>query len=212
MNLIYQRLERPLERPRGGYKADRYRSTMTQTLHELDAELIRHGAHSMTLYADFTDRQLTLDGRPRTNQRPGSPGIIVKFESALAGGEVSYIGNRFGGWDQNLRAILKAVHTLRLVDDTINTDGAQFEGFKALPGGSEPKVKLTRELAAKTLIRIAAWPSDDKTLRDVMHRQSSLRSVYHTACKQAHPDVGGSDELMQEVREAMDLYKREHKL
>ena len=209
MHLQHEPLERPLEEPSGGYLPKRYRNSLTSTLNDLFDELKRHGAHSAILHGSFADSQIRNDGSPRAGQRPSSPGIILEFESTLAGGEVvKYVGNRFHTWEENLRAISKAILSLRIVDRTINTNGAQFAGFKALPEAN-PASALTLDAAASTILRIAERVDTPEMRRMVSKDRTALQGAYRDAAKIAHPDINkGGDKLMLELQAARDLIER----
>jgi hypothetical protein len=67
------------------------------------------------LQVDLAERDIRVDGLPRSNARYGShPGAIVSFDSRR--GPLRYATDEFTEWKANLRAVALSLKALRDVD------------------------------------------------------------------------------------------------
>jgi hypothetical protein len=111
-----------------------FRATYTQTLRLLDRELRQLGAERVVIQLDVTERDIRLDGLPRSNARPWTPKVILSFQSRF--GPLRYQTDTFTAWTDNLRAIALGLEALRKVDRYgITRRGEQYAGWRALPPG-----------------------------------------------------------------------------
>lgn len=163
----------------------------TNTLARLHRELDHLGAEAVVVQADFSEDDLRLDGMPRANARiPSHPGVILNFESRH--GPLQYATDTHEFWQHNVRAIALGLEALRAVDRYgITRSGEQYKGWRQLTAGSG---LTSREQAIDLLQRLTGFVD---TTPDPNYRQA-----YKAALKKAHPDLGGSPDLLAQVREA----------
>lgn len=176
------------------------RSAFDSTWSATEQLLVREVAHlrgrDLVVEADFTERDLRLDGRPRANARPASPAVRVAFDSIH--GPLTYATDRFTTWQDNVRAIALGLEALRKVDRYgITKRGEQYAGWKALPGGSgaEPS-HMTRTEALSVLGRWGRAFYDMPAIpaEHVNTDPGSLRSLHRSARRAAHPDRNDGDQ------------------
>lgn len=145
---------RPLERPVPGPRSySPFRSSWTSTVDLLVKELRAHGARSVLLEVDVSERAIRLDGLPRADARANSPGVVLSFEATRVPGKpkLRYEVGTYWDWTDNLRAIALGLQALRAVDRYgVTKRGEQYAGWKALPMGSgDPSPEHGRELIAQ---------------------------------------------------------------
>jgi len=166
-----------------------FRSGWADTLDLLDRELGHLEAFRVVLQADFRDGEIRLDGWPRADARlPQHPGIILSFESRI--GPQRYATDAHAFWEHNVRGVALGLEALRAVDRYgITRSGEQYAGWKQLTAGSG----ITTEQAARELVA---------RLSDLNGTSDDLRAHYRRALVKAHPDHGGSTDLLASVRDA----------
>lgn len=181
-----------------------YRDTLTQF--EKEIEMIGGDPSSITIEMRINAHQLTLDGtRLRADAKPDKPGIIVSFnryKSKIVEGKtvtsvqtLSYPCDAFNTWQDNLRAVVLSLESLRRVerygvfkyDDIVNR--------LALPS-AEGSVG-TRESAAEFLEKHSAVSA-----KEILFSETARASAYRKAAFTTHPDRGGNPETFQKVAEA----------
>lgn len=163
-------------------KRSPFRTSWTATVRLLERELRNLSAKNTVLQMPITDDEIRLDGRVRANARPTHPGVILTFDSRH--GPLSYPCDRFGGWQDNVRAIALALEALRKVDRYgVTKRGEQYTGWKALPpaGG-------TTENRPEVIQRG----------RDLISEHGSVRNALFAA----HPDRGGDPDDFHAVQVA----------
>lgn len=210
MQLVYRPIERPLKAPVGGRRRNPYSISYDRCLDELERELEHLKATDVVLYASFHESQLRLSGLPRADAKPSSPGVMLTFRARDLGYR-RLIGNKFDDWQGNVRAIGLALQRLRLVEESIDTGGAQYEGFKALPSAIElgPPMPKTPEEAAAQLAKAAGVPDDPGSVRILLDKDgAALKVTYRLAMKRVHPDVGGSAQLVQLVTRCREIIEQ----
>lgn len=153
-----------------GRKNPQFRSTWSQTLTLLDAELRHLGAKNVVVEVAMTARDIRLDGWPRADARASFPGVIVSFDSRF--GPLRYLTDTFEnggywvpgglgrpgrmeyvpGWQNNLRAIALSMEALRAVDRYgVSKRGEQYVGWGQLPPGRPMHAAMTVEEAFRHL-------------------------------------------------------------
>lgn len=169
-----------------------FRASWADTLELLDRELEHLGAENVIIQADFTEADIRLDGRPRSNAKaPKHPGVIVSFESRH--GPLQYMTDEHEWWQHNVRAIALGLEALRAVDRYgITQTGQQYKGWRQLTAGSGI---TSREAALELITRLADIAP--ATIDDV-----GLHTAYRKAIKRAHPDGGGDTETFAAVQDA----------
>jgi len=173
-----------------------FKAAWSDTLDLLDRELSHLGADVVVIQADFREEDIRLDGMPRSGARaPEHPGVIINFESAH--GPLQYATDAHAFWQHNVRGIALGLAALRAVDRYgITKTGEQYTGWKQLTAGSG---LTSREEAVVLLGRLTEQSPETV---EVATGNGQLRSVYRQALKKAHPDLGGSTELLSSVRDA----------
>ena len=164
-----------------------FRAGWNDTLQLLEDELLKLGARDVVVSAGLRPEDIRIDGWPRSNATPTHPGIILSFASKH--GPLRYLTDRYEFWQHNLRAIALGLGALRAVDRYgITERGEQYVGWKAIPAstGGESPITLLSKVAD---IPLALEGTDP-------------RALYRQALKKAHPDHGGSRELLEQVQDA----------
>lgn len=195
---------RPLEQwpgpltPEGMRHDSQFTASWSDTVNLLEKEVGMLAGHDATLVLQLavTERDCRLDGWIRADARPAHPGAILAFDSKhgplrystdLYRHGSTYGGRYLVGWQANVRAIALGLEALRKVDRYgIARGGEQYRGWKAIPQttGQDAKALLFQVTGEPT-------PSDRDT-----------KSLYRWALRVAHPDQGGSRELLEQVMEA----------
>ena len=165
-----------------------FKAGWTNTLEMLEDELDKLKAKDIVIEAMLRPEDIRIDGWPRSSANPSHPGIILSFASKH--GPLRYLTDRHEFWQHNLRAIALGLGALRAVDRYgITERGEQYVGWKAIPaktGGGDFPIALLSRVAD---IPLALEGTDPKLL-------------YRQALKRAHPDHGGSRELLEQVQDA----------
>lgn len=177
------------------------RSAFDSTWSATEQLLVREVAHlrgrDLVIEADFTERDLRLDGRPRANARPASPAVRVAFDSIH--GPLTYATDRFTTWQDNVRAIAIGLEALRKVDRYgITKRGEQYTGWKALPGAGEATAPAMDADLAWSTIGSYQDPERNLSIRHfrATHTPDELRRAYRRARAAAHPDRHGGDQTL----------------
>lgn len=118
--------------------------------------------------------------------RPSDPGVAVWF--VWDGMQVCIAVDRYAKVEENLQAIHHIIEARRteMRHGGLAIVRASFRGFLALPA---PAQVSWREVLS---IRVEHPTRED------------LKQAFHAAAKIAHPDHGGSNEAMQQVKAAYD--------
>jgi hypothetical protein len=187
-------------------KQDRFRAKYSDTLTILETELRHLAASAIVIQIALHERDIRLDGLPRSDARqPAHPGIILSFQSKH--GPLSYPCDTFTDWQANLRGIALSLEHLRTVDRYgVTRRGEQYRGWQQLPppaGVQAMAPTMTRAEAAAVLVRLAATGTVALILRD----PEITKSIYRDAVLRCHPDRGGNAQdfkLVQEAKAALD--------
>lgn len=153
---------------------------------------------TLVLQLAVTEADCRLDGWIKANARPSHPGAILAFDSKhgplrystdLYRQGSSYGGRYLVGWQANVRAIALGLEALRKVDRYgIARGGEQYRGWKAIPQTT------TSRADSKALLFSIAGETSPSALDE--------KAIYRKALIAAHPDHGGSRELLDQVRDA----------
>lgn len=163
-----------------------FRAKWNDTLELLEDELTRLRATDVVISVALRPEDIRIDGWPRSNAAPPRhPGVILSFGSKH--GPLRYLTDRYVDWRHNVRAVALGLQALRAVDRYgITERGEQYVGWKAIPastGGESARALLQR------LGGVDEGPADPK-------------SLYRRALITAHPDHGGTRELLEQVQDA----------
>ncbi len=170
--------------------------TSTLLLLEREVEMLAGPTATIVMQLAITERDCRLDGGVRAAASPAHPGVIVAFEATRHGPlrystdihDDRWLPKRYlTGWQANVRAVALGLEALRKVDRYgIARGGEQYRGWKAIPastGGEAP---------GALLVRVA----------DISGSLPDMKVVYRKALIAAHPDHGGTGELLQQVMDA----------
>lgn len=160
---------------------------------ELERELSLLKATDIVIESGHDRMQIRNDGWPRGGSSPAHQDVRLYFKCKH--GTLRYECNRFDKWEDNLRAIGLWLQRQRLAIEEwgIGSGGEAYRGFAALPQATST----------------AEWADPDaalRWLRDIGGTAScDLREAYQSAARKAHPDAGGSNELMAKVNRAKEF-------
>jgi hypothetical protein len=186
-------------------RRSRFEAPYSATLELLERELKHLGARLVVIQLHLSEGDIRLDGLPRANARPTSPGVIVSFESRH--GPLRYFTDVFDRWQDNLRAVALGLEALRKVDRYgISRRGEQYRGWRAIEGGGGEG--SPRERAARFVLDHVphSKASPQKLLDDLAAGYTDgLMSAYRVAAKRLHPDAGGDPGMFERLQEARDL-------
>lgn len=182
-----------------------------KNLMDLERELEHLRAKCCIVEADTTPEHIRLDGRLRSDAKLRSQAIVLRIETPT--GWITMPCDTFDRWTDNLRAIVLTLVNLRAIDRYgVTKSGEQYRGWKQLPGGdgSEPIAAAewaTAEDAARMLFGIAFAGLGAKygEVARILADEQALRTLFRDAARLAHPDAGGSNELMAKVNRARDF-------
>lgn len=122
-----------------------------------------------------------LDGRPYANAKAEHPGIMFSIDSRH--GHLSYPCDTFTSWQDNLRAVAKALEALRMVDRYgVTKRGEQYRGFLAIEATAAPSGFTSAEVALE-------WLADAANVS----RMGEPRAILRLAKRAAHPDMPFGD-------------------
>lgn len=187
-------------------KDSQFAAPLATTVALLTRELRCLGARHPVLEVAIPAEQWRLDGRPRAQAKAEHPGVVLSLPATNVG-PLRYATDIFTTWQDNLRAIALSLEALRKVDRYgVTRRGEQYQGFRALPGGSAVAVErgMSREDAALVLVNHAVPGSvhRDAYVRSVLDSPDRARAVFRDAAHNAHPDKGGTTEAFQQVEQA----------
>lgn len=179
MNFTFRALpEWPYPRTRPRRTRWTFKASWSNTLALLDRELRHLEGRNCIIAAGFRERDLRLDGLPRSNAlTPGHPGIEISFDTRHHG-RLVYATDVCEEWQHNVRSIALGLESLRAVDRYgITRRGEQYAGWRELTTGADGGATLER---GRALIREAGSVVD--------------------AIKLTHPDKGGDPVDFQSVQ------------
>jgi hypothetical protein len=160
---------------------------------ELLNELKLLGAAGVIL---STNLRLRLDGLPLAGQaQPADPGVAVYFRYKDA--DVCFACDRWTKIEDNLQAVRHTIEALRGIArwGTGDMVKAAFTGFAQLP-------------PARTALR--PWPD---VLGVAAHAPTDdVEAAYRALVMKHHPDRGGDANVMMELNDAYERFKRERGL
>lgn len=170
---------------RTGVNYGRERISFEQTMTDLEREVWALGCRDEVVFGvGLNEFDIRQDGRPRANARSHiHPGVELSFNSRH--GRLTYATDVFTTWQDNVRAIAKALEALRMVERYgVAKRGQQYTGFALLQAGPGKE-----ELGKR---HVEKWGSIKEALR-------------HT-----HPDTGDTDMTLLDY-EAVIAYRAAEK-
>lgn len=168
----------------------RFKTTFEMARKELFRELGLMGVRDYNIVLS-TNLPLRRDGMPYSGQKPanGDTGVAVYFRKQTEGKQYVFACDRWDRIEDNMRAIQHSIAAIRGIERWGASDMLEraFTGFAALPAPETAKSNWWDVLGVA--------------------RQADLdfiESVYRTAMKKAHPDLGGSHEQAQRLNVAIE--------
>lgn len=162
-------------------------------------ELARIKATDVILEAGFRTEQLRQDGQPYSSAKPDHSSCRLSFKK---GGKtpLSFECGSFAEFHVNVYLIAMTLERLRAVERYGCVQGdQQYQGWSQLPpsGGIQTAEWATAREAWLFLANMAGArngviPAD-------------LATMYREAARKAHPDAGGTNDLMAKVNRARDF-------
>jgi hypothetical protein len=127
---------RPIDQWPGQPNPDRRHSpflaSLADTVNVLERELRMLDARQVVIQVALDERDIRLDGFPKSGRLAAHPGVILAFESKW--GPLQYATDEFWSWEDNLRGVALAMEALRKVDRYgVSKRGEQYVGWKAIP-------------------------------------------------------------------------------
>jgi hypothetical protein len=183
----YQKNWRPVHKDSRALRAN-----WSKAFAALKYELARIDAKNVVVEAGYPESRLRNDGWPIANANREHGQVRVSF--TREGVPMSFF---FGGWtdtEQNVYMIALTLKALRAVDRYgCAQAGEQYRGWSALPPGNA--------------IAAEEWPNVESARRWLaeiacMAAGTHIDGLFRAAAMKAHPDAGGSNELMAKVNRA----------
>ncbi|MDQ6948078.1 MAG: molecular chaperone DnaJ [Actinomycetota bacterium] len=181
--------------PEGQRTDSPFRASWSDTVELLERE-VRHLAGptaTVVVQLAVTEGDCRLDGWIKANARPAHPGVVLAFDSKH--GPLRYSTDKhrssaswfLPGWQANVRAVALGLEALRKVDRYgIARGGEQYRGWKAIPS-------TTGSGGLLLLFRTVGQPPRPNI---------NVKALYRLALFKAHPDHGGTGDLLQQVMDA----------
>lgn len=179
-------------------KRDRFDKPYRQILDQLDRELFHIGAKEASVLVACRESQFRNDGLLRSAAVLEHPGVVLYIPKCDKG-TLRFQTDLYIDWQANLRAIAEAMEGLRTFDrHGIGKGGEQYRGYSALPPASPIVAAEWADVhaARRFLAELAVLPNGAHPDR-----------LYREAAKVAHPDRGGSADLMAKVTRSRDFIR-----
>lgn len=183
------------------YQRSPFQRSVGPGYEDLERELAFLKATDIVVEGGFDRLQIRNDGWPRSSANPSHPDIRLFFKCKH--GTLRYECAVFEDWQANLRAIGLWMQRQRLALEEwgIGSGGEAYRGFAALPGAIAGEEFASVEDAMRYLCKVGNGP-----VLSVL--PSDLQAVYRYAARKAHPDTGGSAELMAKVNRAKEFIEK----
>lgn len=185
---------RPFDRtpPPDGSVYSPFTATWGDTVTLLVNELRHLEGQNVAVELGLRERDIRLDGMPRSDARTDRDAVRVSFDSKW--GPLQYETGEFTdryytgqvGWQANIRAVALAMEALRKVDRYgVSKRGEQYRGWRQLMPSSDP---------ADPIVTI-------DQARAVLDGYGSVTQ----AVKRTHPDTGGDPDAFRRVQKAREI-------
>lgn len=204
-------------RPRTAHrKSSPFRANWGGTLGQLEHEVRMLKGRDVVMALEVQPRDIRQDGGVRADARVQDPSVII--EMRVGPDLLQFPCDRYNYWQDNVRAIALAMEALRAVDRYGVQQGRQYQGFKALPGGSaassaSPGIMTARQAAEHLLEVVPDLRADDGFEYGpgmLISYKQVARLFVRTARSRAHPDRTGSTEAFQKVQAAAAVLSAHH--
>lgn len=163
-------------------------------------ELAKINATHVVVEAGYQPNQVRADGWPYSNAKPEHHQVRVSFKRGNV--PMSFSQGGFSAIEYNVWLIGRTLNALRAVDRYGCTQGGeQYRGWAQLPSGIQAAEWSSVEDAARFLLRTEGVMVDQDGIDAVLLDPTGS---YREAARKAHPDAGGSNDLMSKVNRARD--------
>ena len=188
-------------------------ATWSKAFEKLRYELKRINATDVIVEAGYQPSQVRADGWPYSSAKPEHHCVRVSFK-AQGKTALSFAYNGWRDVELNVYMIALTLERLRAVERYGCTQAnQQYAGWAQLPPAASERVAdwPNVEAAAAFLWCTTGTHAEDlekvKYLRVLADREV-LQRVYRDAAKRAHPDQGGTPELMATVNSCREVLER----
>lgn len=191
-------------------KPDRWDNPADHTMRSLTEELIRNEISDALLETYHDRSDLKMNGLPKAGSTPTQPGVQIWFKINEL--EVCLSCNRFKDWMQNIKALQMTLRSRRLEREYgCASIKEQYAGHAQLPAGnSSLAIHGPTDLKKQAQFVVTLAKVTDYTAENIVEDKTTFEAAYRAAAKHAHPDKGGSAELLTaltKAREAIYAYK-----
>ncbi len=189
------------------WKPKRWKNGLEHTINALRDELDRSEITDALIETYHARSDYTISGRPRSGANPDNPSVQIFFK--IGETPICIPCSRFCEWPENLKAIQMALRSKRLEREYgCSTIEEQYRGHAQLPSGeiSNHVYQKSVAIVSARLILTVSRNTDFKS-DDLLEDEGTLDSVFKEASINAHPDKGGSTELMSSINKARDVIR-----
>lgn len=186
---------------------------LSNEVSHLQGTSTRHWPKPVVVQLAVPEGAIRQDGQlAKGRQAPEHPGVILTVETPT--GPLRFSCDRFDQrwkgasqvWQHNLRAIALGLEALRKVERYGMGSGTeQYAGFQALPPATPMGAAMTREDAARLLLREAGLLVGEVQVAEVLADGEKAGRIFRLAAKGAHHDQGGDPEVFRRLTAARDL-------
>jgi hypothetical protein len=175
-------------RKNGAFKKDGRDISIRDAMRRMQDELDRIGGSDFVLSANLVRN---MDGSPRSNQpQPVDPGVALYF--TLKKKPICMPCDTYTRVEQNIAAIAKHIEATRAIERYgVASLSEMFTGFEALPAPGKASKRHWRDV-------LGVVPRD----LALDGRTNIIDALYRERAKQAHPDRGGTHDMMAELNAA----------
>lgn len=184
----------------------RFKANWGGTLSMLEDEVRHLNGGDVTMALGVEPRHITNDGRVYASARIQDPSVIVSVRAGAT--RLAFPCDTYNFWQDNVRAIALCMKALRDIDRHGVRKGAQYEGFKALPGAGQTSSTITAHVAAEL---VARETGGGYTPRRILENMEACVGALRMAQQMTHPDrPTGSTPRFQAVSEAKRVLSLHH--
>lgn len=189
--------------PRWGHQVHKdvrgLRANWSKAFTKLRYELARIKATDVVLEAGYKPTQLRNDGWPMATASPEHSAVRVWFKAKRQS-----LCFQYDGWrdvEMNVYMIALTLERLRAVERYGCTQSdEQYRGWSQLPPGTGKGPIVADEFGSANGARLFLA----ETAGVPLHRDVIDADLYRAAARRAHPDQGGTNELMAKVNRAKE--------
>lgn len=183
----------------------RHRATWSKAWSTLKDELRRIDATNVVVEAGYSQPQIRNDGWPRSDARPEHGDVRITF--ATKGSTLTFTS---AAWEDVANNVYMIALTLKALRDITRfgcvRGNQQYTGWAKLPpGGGAAPVAAAEWASVEAAMRFLCSVGNGEILSIL---PKDLAVVYRYAARKAHPDAGGSNELMAKVNRARDFIEK----